>query len=162
MAAGTLISLEEYLSTVYEPDCEYLDGELLERNTGEFDHARLQTIVAALLYGQSGSARVYVFTELRVQISPSRFRIPGITVTKNRGRGKILREPPFLCIEILSPEDRAGRIESKDRRVSWVRCQVYLADRSGHETSVVVFESGRPRIRRGVDHFRSGFGAPVG
>ena len=24
-----------------------------------------------------------------------------------------LREPPFLCIEILSPEDRAGRIQRK-------------------------------------------------
>jgi hypothetical protein len=33
MEAGTLVSVEEYLSTVYEPDCEYLDGELLERNT---------------------------------------------------------------------------------------------------------------------------------
>ena len=31
----------------------------------------------------------------------------------NRARGKILHEPPFLCIEVLSPEDRAGRIQRK-------------------------------------------------
>jgi Uma2 family endonuclease len=66
-----------------------------------------------VLYGQSEAAGVYVFTEFRVQLSPSRFRIPDITVTKHRGRGRILREPPFLCIEILSPEDRASRIENK-------------------------------------------------
>ena len=107
-----MISLEEYLTTVYEPDCEYIDGELLERNMGEVDHAGLQTIIAAVLYGQSEAAGVYVFTELRVQLSPSRFRIPDITVTKHRGRGRILREPPFLCIEILSPEDRASQIGS--------------------------------------------------
>ncbi|HEX4278213.1 MAG TPA: Uma2 family endonuclease [Bryobacteraceae bacterium] len=36
-----------------------------------------------------------------------------MTVTTRKIRGRILREPPFLCIEILSPEDRASRMESK-------------------------------------------------
>jgi Uma2 family endonuclease len=31
----------------------------------------------------------------------------------SRVRGKILHEPPFLCIEVLSPEDRAGRIQRR-------------------------------------------------
>jgi hypothetical protein len=38
-ATGTMVSLDEYLSTVYDPDCEYVDGELIERNMGEIDHA---------------------------------------------------------------------------------------------------------------------------
>jgi hypothetical protein len=32
------ISEEEYLKTVYRPDCDYVDGEVLERNLGTFDH----------------------------------------------------------------------------------------------------------------------------
>jgi len=35
MAASAAISVEEYLSTVYDPDCEYVDGEVLQRNMGE-------------------------------------------------------------------------------------------------------------------------------
>ena len=37
-----LIPVEEYLRTVYRPDCDYIDGEVLERNLGEKPHARLQ------------------------------------------------------------------------------------------------------------------------
>ncbi len=33
------LSLEEYLRTDYEPDCDYLDGQLEERNAGELDHS---------------------------------------------------------------------------------------------------------------------------
>ena len=36
--ATTQVSLEEYLRTHYEPDCDYVDGELEERNTGELEH----------------------------------------------------------------------------------------------------------------------------
>jgi len=39
--------------------------------------------------------------------------LPDITVTTQKVRGRILREPPLLCIEVLSPEDRASRMELK-------------------------------------------------
>src|SRR5471030_3564994 len=32
VSTGTVVTLSEYLATSYRPDCEYLDGELLERN----------------------------------------------------------------------------------------------------------------------------------
>ena len=40
--ATVQISLEEYLQTSYHPDCDYVDGEVQERNWGEFDHATVQ------------------------------------------------------------------------------------------------------------------------
>jgi Uma2 family endonuclease len=113
MATGTVISLEEYLSTVYDPDCEFVDGELVERNMGESDHSGLQMIIAAQMYNQRREYGIYVFPELRVQVAARRYRVPDITVTTRKIQGRILREPPFLCIEILSPEDRASRIETK-------------------------------------------------
>ena len=113
MATGTLISVEEYLRTPYDPDCDYVDGEVIERNMGEAEHAGLQGILLAVLYNQRREKDIHVFPELRVQVSARRFRIPDITVTTRKVSGRILREPPFLCIEILSPEDRMSRMEEK-------------------------------------------------
>jgi Uma2 family endonuclease len=124
MATGTQVSLDEYLSTIYDPDCEYVDGELIERNMGEIDHSALQTIISALLYNQRRESSIHVFTELRVQVAATRYRIPDICVTGKKARGRILREPPFLCIEILSPEDRVSRME--------VKIDDYLAFGVGH------------------------------
>jgi hypothetical protein len=39
---GRAVTLEQYLNTVYNPDCDYIDDHLQERNWGEFDHANLQ------------------------------------------------------------------------------------------------------------------------
>ena len=50
MATGALISVSEYLSTSYSPDCDYVDGVVEERNLGEHDHARLTMKVAAYFY----------------------------------------------------------------------------------------------------------------
>ena len=72
----TVISLDEYLSTIYDSDCEYVDGEVLERNWGESDHAGVQGIVLALLYNQRRQHAIHVFPELRVQVAARRYRIP--------------------------------------------------------------------------------------
>src|SRR5579884_2217182 len=108
MATTTFVPLEEYLNTVYEPDCDYVDGEVLERNVGETDHGGLQMTLGAWLYARRKQLGIHVFTETRTQVAPNRYRIPDIAVTITRPAGRILREPPFLCIEILSPEDRAS------------------------------------------------------
>ena len=113
MAAGTVISVEEYLHTAYHPDCEYLDGLVLERNMGESDHAGLQGLLVAWLLGRRKQLGIHVFPELRVQTAARRYRVPDIAVTTHRVAGRILTQPPLLCIEILSPEDRASRIEEK-------------------------------------------------
>ena len=33
----TLLSIDEYLHTSYKPDVDFVDGEIEERNLGEFD-----------------------------------------------------------------------------------------------------------------------------
>lgn len=113
MPAGTAVSLTEYLTTVYEPDCDYVDGEIEERNVGERTHARLQLRVGAYLLAHYEAIGSEVFTEVRVQVSPSRFRIPDVCVTIGDPGEEVLTKPPFLCIEILSPEDRMSRLEMR-------------------------------------------------
>jgi hypothetical protein len=36
---SSLVSLEEYLSTSYDPDVEFVDGVLVERNVGDWLHS---------------------------------------------------------------------------------------------------------------------------
>jgi Uma2 family endonuclease len=114
MAATTLVPLEEYLRTVYEPDMEYVDGELLERNVGEKPHSKLQMHLSAYLHGRRKRWNIHVFPEQRIQLGPRRYRIPDICVVVGEEPDeKIFTRPPFLWIETLSPEDRMLRLERK-------------------------------------------------
>jgi Uma2 family endonuclease len=105
-AGGRLISVEEYLSTGYEPDCEYDDGVVVERNVGEFEHSFLQTILATIFTNKMDAWGVFGLTEQRVQIGARRFRVPDVCVLLLGAQTEdILTEPPLIAIEILSPED---------------------------------------------------------
>lgn len=113
MPAETLISVEEYLTTSYRPDCDYVDGQVVERNLGEYDHSRLQTAAAAYFWVRRKEWGIDVVVEQRVQVKPRRFRIPDVCVILGRAEDQIFTKPPFLCIEILSAEDRLSRVEER-------------------------------------------------
>jgi Uma2 family endonuclease len=114
VSAATVVPLSEYLNTSYRPDCDYLEGELLERNVGEWDHARLQMLLSRYLSNRETQWGILVVPEQRVQVKARRFRVPDIAVLAGpRPAGGIITEPPFLCVEILSPSDRV--VEMQDR-----------------------------------------------
>ena len=109
MAAGTQISVEEYLHTVYRPDCDYVDGVVEERNLGERDHSWIQGKLVAFFLSRFKQSGIAAIPEWRFQTGPTRFRIPDVVVTRGKPDEQILTKPPLLCIEILSPEDRFAR-----------------------------------------------------
>ena len=114
MPAGTLISVEEYLSTSYDPDCDYVDGEVLERNVGEKDHSKIQRRLIVYLDAHAKRWDISVFPEQRVQVSTTRFRVPDICVVAGAEPDEqIFTRPPALCIEILSPEDTMTRMQER-------------------------------------------------
>jgi Uma2 family endonuclease len=109
------VSLEEYLNTDYEPDCDYVDGVLEDRNAGKKKHARTQTRLAAWL-GARGQLYGYeALVELRTKVSATRVRVPDICLVSVSDQDEITQNPPLLCIEVLSPEDRWSRIEARLR-----------------------------------------------
>jgi Uma2 family endonuclease len=106
MGTATLIPVEEYLKTNYDPDREYVDGEVVERNLGEKTYSIIQgnLIYYFRLHRDEWGIRAY--PEQRVQVSRTRFRIPDVTVVKlPQEQGEIFTNPPHLCIEILSKDD---------------------------------------------------------
>jgi len=113
MATGALVSVEEYLSTSYDPDCDYVDGVVEERNLGEFDHARLQGAVFAWFYNRRKQLEITVVPEQRMQVGPTRYRVPDVCVTLGHPGEQVFTKPPFICIEILSPEDRLSCMQQR-------------------------------------------------
>jgi Uma2 family endonuclease len=123
MPVQTQIPIEVYLNTSYEPDCDFVDGELQERDVGKTDHARIQALLASLFGAMEDKWDVLVLTEQRVQISPTRIRIPDITVVSPGALDEdVLTRPPLICIEILSPEDRYSR--TRERALDYRRMGV--------------------------------------
>lgn len=114
MKSATLVSVEEYLRTSYRPDCDYVDGEVLERNVGERDHSKLQREFILYFGTRAKKLGVNVFPEQRVQVSARRFRIPDVCVVVGpEPDEQIFHQPPFICIEVLSKKDTVRSVQSR-------------------------------------------------
>jgi Uma2 family endonuclease len=114
VSTTALVSVEEYLRTAYDPDCDYVDGEVIERNVGERDHSELQFELGLLFRTRRPEWKTFAFVEQRVQVSKTRYRVPDVCVyVGDKPRDQIFRTPPFICIEVLSPEDRVARTQER-------------------------------------------------
>jgi Uma2 family endonuclease len=114
MKTAALLPVEEYLRTVYRPDRDYVDGEVLERNLGERDHSTLQREFIVFFHAHKREWKVFVYPEQRVQVAGTRFRIPDICVYLGAPpKEQIFRTPPFICIEVLSPRDRMAQVQDR-------------------------------------------------
>lgn len=105
MATILQIPLEEYLGKTYRPDCEYVDGEIRERNVGKWEHARVQWLLALWFGTHEKEWGIVGSTEQRVRVSKSRVRVPDLVVLTAGAQPDVLTDPPLLVIEILSPDD---------------------------------------------------------
>jgi len=110
MGGPALVSVEEYLASVYEPECDYVDGQIEDRNVGEKDHSKLQFRIQMLLSRVPG---ISIFPEVRIRVAPTRFRVPDVAVYLTEPAEQVFTTPPFLVSEIRSPEGRWSRLTRK-------------------------------------------------
>ena len=109
--ATTLVSVEEYLRTTYEPDAEYVDGVIEERPMGEDQHSEWQATLAFFFKAHRHEWNIRVRPELRTKTGERHYRIPDIAILDaSLPREPIATVPPLIAIEILSPEDRLSRL----------------------------------------------------
>jgi Uma2 family endonuclease len=104
-----LVTVEEYLSTSYpDGDREYLDGLVVERNLGTPDHSALQKILIMHLGGFEKPLQIAVRPECRTRIAETRYRVPDVLIMRRpfRQSKRVLLDPPWIIIEIVSPDDR--------------------------------------------------------
>jgi Uma2 family endonuclease len=108
------IPLEQYLATSYRPDCDYVEGEIEERNVGEFDHSLIQGLLFRLFFDNKDIWKTRVTPEQRIRLAPGKVRVPDICVMRSDSpKEQVVSCPPFICIEILSPEDRLRKMRER-------------------------------------------------
>ena len=107
-------SLADYLRTSYRPDCDYIDGEIQERNLGEFDHAAVQAFLTSWFFQHRHDWALQVLPEIRIRVAERRVRIADVClIARNHPVEQVLTTPPLAVIEILSPEDRISRYHER-------------------------------------------------
>ena len=113
----TPVSVEEYLRTDYQPNCEYIHGVLRQKPMPTWNHSMLEARFVQLI--NLGFADFVAGPEATVRIRPDKYLVPDVVAQR---RDKIQRpyptEPVHLCIEILSPDDRLSEVFAK--------CEDYL------------------------------------
>jgi Uma2 family endonuclease len=143
----TLVTVEEYFAISEKPYFEYLDGVLRQKAMPTYDHSqmelRLSNLINHLAIGLTAGP------ELTVRLTERRILIPDVGVQR---RSELQRpyptKPIFLCIEILSPDDRFSDTVAKcEEYHSWgvpfcwivdpedKRCWEYHAGERPHEIS---------------------------
>jgi Uma2 family endonuclease len=114
MATSTMVPLEEYLSTNYEPDCEWIDGKLRERGTPDEFHSATQQFFLQYFGRMRRELGVRVRPELRLHVSKRRYRVPDVLLLPASAKFQPIPDtPPVLCLEVLSPDDRPGELKEK-------------------------------------------------
>ncbi|MGA2711902.1 MAG: Uma2 family endonuclease [Bryobacteraceae bacterium] len=114
MGVGPLISVDEYLRTSFHPDCDFIEGEVLERNVGKRRHGYAQARIAIWFGRRTDLPRLEPLTELRMRIGPNRIRIPDVVLSEvPLPDEEVFTSPPYLCIEVMSPDDTIAAMQDR-------------------------------------------------
>lgn len=118
-AAPVFVPVEEYLRSSYSPDAEYIDGQVVEREStmGENDHSAWQGAICAWFHAQALKAGIRVRPEFRVQVDAYCFFVPDVTLLdRNLPIEPIATHPPLAVFEVLSPGDSLKKLMKKGER----------------------------------------------
>ena len=108
-----MITQGEYDHTAFEHDAEFVEGRIIERPMPTPPHAALQGFLGHLLTMASGRSGLVAMSELRIRTKPDRTRIPDLCLTRGFPVDTLVTEPPYLCVEIFSPEDSVLELRTK-------------------------------------------------
>ena len=114
MSTATHISEAEYLRSTFEPDAEYVDGEVRERNVGTYDHSDWQQAILTWFLQHAKEWNIRSVPEQRMLVRPRRYRIPDVAVLDRANpKEQVVTAVPIAVFEVLSPEDRVQDLYEK-------------------------------------------------
>jgi len=108
-----IVTPEQYLATQFEREPELVRGEIAERPSPTFQHGNIQLRMGSRLIALQQSYPVFTGVEVRVRIAPDLYRIPDISMWEGTAPDAVPTSPPFLVVEISSPDDRLDAMLQK-------------------------------------------------
>jgi len=138
------VSVDEYLHSSYQPECEYLDGILEEKRLGSKKHSYLQYGIIEALVPARKTFGLRICPEYRIRVAPRRFRVPDVSVFVGEPVGERFAEtPPLFTVEVVSPDDTfaALQLTAADQLAGGVRL-VIIADPERRTVFTVRAEEG--------------------
>jgi Uma2 family endonuclease len=140
MATASTITLEEYLSTSFEPDVEYVRGALEERKMGEYEHNVVQRALLLWFFQHDKEWSTRTIQEQRIRLNSGNVRLPDVSVfRRDTPIETVFTKPPLIAIEVLSPEDTHSRMQERiDDYIGFGIQHVWVVDpirRSGWDCS---------------------------
>ncbi len=127
------MSEAEYLKSEFEPAAEFVDGLIEERNVGGYEHSTWQDALQAWFRAHYPEWRLRARPEYRVRVSPTRYRVPDVTVTSmDQPIEQLLTTTPVAVFEVLSPDDTIRRVLIKLQDYERMGIQnIFLIDPEG-------------------------------
>ena len=114
MATATRITIEQYLKTPFEPDAEFVNGEVEERNVGEYEHSTVQWAIVDWFRRHDKSWQTRSIQEQRTRLRTGNVRVPDVSIWKRDiPIEPVFSHPQLIAVEVLSPEDRQSRVQGK-------------------------------------------------
>ena len=107
MATATHAPLEVYLRSAYDPDAEYIDGEIRERPMGEDDHSALLGAICHWFAQHAAEWNIRVRPELRVQIESVHYLVLDVAILDGANpKERIATLPSLAVFDVWSPENK--------------------------------------------------------
>jgi len=131
MGAKTAISVDEYLYTSFPGiDCEYRDGELVERSIPDYVHGHAQAVIASLFEPLRRKLPVYGCISTRMKLREGLYLIPDVAAFWPSAPAiSVPDSPPLIAVEIVSPDDRLTAVREKLHEYhTWGVPHVWLVD----------------------------------
>jgi len=125
------VTVATYLRTSFpNPDREYRDGKLVLRSNPDTLHSRAQGLVGAFFGERRHSLHIYPALSVRVKLRDALYLVPDVAVFyPHEPQERFPATPPFVAIEILSPDDRMADVRNKlGEYRTWGVTHVWLVD----------------------------------
>ena len=111
MSASAYLPIDAYLQMSFEPDCDYLDGEVAERSVGGLMHSTAQAEFVGIVC--ENAPGLDVRPSLRMKTAPNRYRVADVAVFKGVPDEEYPCTPPLIILEIAAPDDDETELVNK-------------------------------------------------
>jgi Uma2 family endonuclease len=121
---------ERYLRSTFEPDAEFVRGEIAERSTADYLHSKIQGLLLIWFGRLMERHRVQPCPELRMRLGPGVYRVPDISLIAGpEPEVRFPDTPPLVTVEIVSLDDRySDVVEKLEEYREWGVPHVWLVD----------------------------------